>query len=77
MPTRLTRAFSGRLARGLENRFMKQLENVEDQLPAYPVQNALTASIRADAAKTGDTELMSLWAGAEVRRARAMESDFQ
>lgn len=71
-PTRLTRAFSGRYARGLENRFMKQLEAVEKQLPAYPVQNALTTPIRAAAAASGDTELMSLWAGAEVRRARAM-----
>lgn len=71
-PTRLTRAFSGRYARGLENRFMKQLEHVERELPAYPVQNALTTSIRAAAAAKGDTELMSLWAGAEVRRARAM-----
>lgn len=71
-PTRLTRAFSGRYARGLENRFMKQLEHVEKQLPAYPVQNALTTPIRAAAAAKGDTELMSLWAGAEVRRARAM-----
>lgn len=71
-PTRLTRAFSGRYARGLENRFMKQLEDVEKQLPAYPVQNALTTPIRAAASAKGDTELMSLWAGAEVRRARAM-----
>lgn len=71
-PTRLTRAFSGRYARGLENRFMKQLEAVESELPPYPVQNALTAPIRAAAAKSGDTELMSLWAGAEVRRARPM-----
>lgn len=71
-PTRLTRAFSGRYARGLENRFMKQLEAVEKELPAYPVQNALTTPIRAAAAAKGDTELMSLWAGAEVRRARAM-----
>jgi nitronate monooxygenase len=71
-PTRLTRAFSGRYARGIENRFMKQMEAVEDQVPAYPVQNALTGSIRSAAAASGDTELMSLWAGAQVGRARAM-----
>lgn len=70
--TRLTRSFSGRYARGIENRFMKQMEGVEAQVPAYPVQNALTGSIRAAANERGDTELMSLWAGAEVRRARAM-----
>lgn len=71
-PTRLTRSFSGRYARGLENRFMMQMEGVEGQVPAYPIQNALTASIRSAAAASGDTELMSLWAGAEVARARAM-----
>jgi nitronate monooxygenase len=70
--TRLTRAFSGRYARGIENRFMQQMESVEAQVPAYPVQNALTASIRAAAAAAGDTELMSLWAGAQVGRARPM-----
>ncbi len=71
-PTRLTRAFSGRYARGLENRFMHLMKDVEDQVPAYPVQNALTASIRAAAAEMGDSSLMSLWAGAEIRRARPM-----
>ena len=71
-PTRLTRAFSGRYARGLENRFMREMESVEEQFPAYPVQNALTTRIRAAAAASGNTDLMSLWAGAEIRRARPM-----
>ena len=71
-PTRLTRTFSGRYARGLVNRFMRELEAVEKDLPAYPVQNALTTPIRAEAAKRGDTELMSLWCGTGVARARPM-----
>lgn len=71
-PTRLTRAFSGRLARGIENRFMRQMEAVEAELPAYPVQNALTGSIRAEAARRGDPELLSLWAGTGVAKCRAM-----
>ncbi len=71
-PTRLTRAFSGRYARGLENRFMREMMPVENQFPAYPVQNALTTPIRAAAASKGDPELMSLWAGAEIRRARPL-----
>lgn len=70
--TRLTRAFSGRYARGLVNRFMEQMAEVEEQLPAYPVQNALTGPIRFEAAKRGDTELMSLWCGTGVGRARRM-----
>jgi nitronate monooxygenase len=71
-PTRLTRAFSGRYARGLENGFMRQMQNVESRFPGYPVQNALTTPIRAAAAAQGDPELMSLWAGAEIRRARPL-----
>lgn len=71
-PTRQTRAFSGRYARGLENRFMRVMADVELQVPAYPVQNALTGSIRAEAARRGDTEWMSLWCGSSVNRARGM-----
>jgi nitronate monooxygenase len=71
-PTRQTRAFSGRYARGLENRFMAIMQEAEMQVPAYPVQNALTGSIRAHAAKVGNTEFMSLWAGMQVARARPM-----
>jgi len=71
-PTRLTRSFSGRYARGIENRFMRQMAPVEVLVPPYPVQNALTGSIRAAAARNNDTELMSLWAGTGVARARPM-----
>jgi nitronate monooxygenase len=70
--TRLTRSFSGRYARGIENGFMRQMEAVEAQVPPYPVQNALTGPIRAAAAKSGDTDLMSMWAGTEFARARQM-----
>jgi nitronate monooxygenase len=69
-PTRLTRAFSGRYARGLENRFMREMRDVEDDVPAYPVQNRLTQSLRAAAEKAGDSEMMSLWAGQAVTLAQ-------
>ncbi len=72
--TRLTRSFSGRYARGLENRFMQLMAAVEAQVPAYPVQNALTGSIRAAAGKAANTEFMSLWAGAHVHGVRAMSA---
>ena len=70
--TRLTRAISGRYARGIENDFMRQMEAVEAHVPAYPVQNALTGSIRAAASANHNPALMSLWAGTGVNRARAM-----
>ncbi|WP_430419907.1 NAD(P)H-dependent flavin oxidoreductase [Phenylobacterium sp.] len=62
-PTRLTRAFSGRYARGLENRFMRLMHGAQGDVPAYPVQNRLTQPLRAAAAKADDPELLSLWAG--------------
>lgn len=68
--TRQTRAFSGRLARGLDNQFMQLMEAAAEQVPAYPIQNALTSSIRAHAGKANNTELMSLWAGQGVARCR-------
>jgi nitronate monooxygenase len=68
--TRLTRAFSGRHARGIENRFMRELRPFEAELPPYPVQNRLTAPLRAAAEAKGDAELMSLWAGQAVTLAR-------
>lgn len=69
-PTRLTRAFTGRHARGLENRFMREMRAVEDQVPAYPVQNRLTQPLRAAAAAADNPEMMSLWAGQAVKLAQ-------
>ncbi len=61
--TALTRAFTGRLARGIRNRFMEEMTRWEDDLPPYPIQNWFTAPIKAAAVKQGRPELMSLWAG--------------
>jgi nitronate monooxygenase len=68
-PTRLTRALTGRYARGLENRFMREMRAVEREVPAYPVQNRLTQPLRAAATQAGDPQMLSLWAGQAVRLA--------
>jgi nitronate monooxygenase len=68
--TRLTRAFTGRHARGVENRLMREMRAIEAEVPAYPVQNRLTQPLRAAAARAGDAELLSLWAGQGVKLAR-------
>jgi nitronate monooxygenase len=69
-PTRLTRAFTGRHARGIENRFMREMRGLEDEVPAYPVQNRLTQPLRAAAAKAGEPDMISLWAGQAVKLAK-------
>lgn len=68
--TRLTRAFSGKYARGIENAFMREMRPFEADIPAYPFQNALTQDMRAAAAKAGDPDAISLWAGQSVKLAR-------
>jgi nitronate monooxygenase len=64
--TRLSRAFSGRHARGIENDFMRRMRTVEGDVPAYPIQNRLTTPLRSAATKADDTSVMSLWAGQAV-----------
>ena len=68
--TRVTRAFSGRPARGIVNRFMEEVERDPEAILPFPLQNALTRPLRTAAAKAGRAELLSLWAGQGVRLAR-------
>src|SRR6266542_3352656 len=70
--TRLTRAFSGRPARGIVNRFLtafKESDAAGAILP-FPLQNDLTRPLRAAAAKQGRAEFLALWAGQGVRLAQ-------
>jgi nitronate monooxygenase len=60
-PTALTRAYSGRLARGVVNRFMR--EHGQDAPRAYPEVHHLTTPIRAAARAAGDSEAINLFAG--------------
>jgi nitronate monooxygenase len=60
-PTALTRAFTGRTARGIENRFMAEHE--EGVPHAYPDVHHLTAPLRAAARERGEPEGFHLWAG--------------
>jgi nitronate monooxygenase len=64
--TALTRAFSGRPARGLVNQFMIDHPNAP---AAYPEINNATRPLRAAAAKAGDVDRMSLWAGSGFKEA--------
>jgi nitronate monooxygenase len=60
-PTGLTRAFSGRLARGIVNRL--QAEHTSSAPLAYPEVHHLTAPLRAHGRRSDDADLVNLWAG--------------
>lgn len=70
--TVLTRAFSGRPARGLTNEFIAKLEGRGDIILPFPLQNTLTRAMRTAAARRGDSGFLSLWAGTGVARARSL-----
>ena len=61
--TTLTRAFSGKLARGICNKFVERLATHQEHILDYPIQNALTRSMRKEAEKQNNTDFMSVWAG--------------
>jgi nitronate monooxygenase len=61
--TSLTRAFSGRLARGIHNDFIERMRSVEKRLPPYPVQGWLTGKLKDAAVKAGRADILSLWSG--------------
>jgi nitronate monooxygenase len=49
---------------------MRALRPVEETIAPYPIQNALTAYLRAAAIKANSVDVMSLWAGQSVKLAR-------
>lgn len=68
--TQVTRAISGRHARGLRNTLMARLGERLDDVAPYPVQNALTQPLRQAAARANDGDYLSLWAGQGAPLAR-------
>jgi nitronate monooxygenase len=69
-PTGLTRAFTGRLARGIRNRFMA--DHDADAPVAYPEIHYATASLRQAGREAGNADLVNLWAGETHELARAL-----
>ncbi len=65
----LTRAFSGKWARGIKNPFISTMHEDEASFPAFPVQNTLTQSIRKGSAAQNNPDYMSLWSGQSPRLA--------
>jgi len=64
--TKLTKVFSGRPARGLQNRYMDDLSGIENELPNFPLMNTLTGPLRKASAAAGKPDFVSQWSGQGV-----------
>jgi len=61
--TALTNLFSGRPARGIVNRVMKELGSMNGAAPAFPLATAAMAPLRAKAESQGRGDFSPLWSG--------------
>jgi nitronate monooxygenase len=61
--TALTKGFTGRLARGIHNRLMKELNRKETEILPYPLQRGLVRNLSLAAEAAGRWDLLPLWAG--------------
>jgi nitronate monooxygenase len=70
--TALTNLFSGRPARGILNRLMREVGPLSDDAPAFPLAGGALAPLRAKAEANGDGSFSNLWSGQAARLARPM-----
>ena len=73
--TRVTRAFSGRPARGIVNSLMADIDGDAEAILPFPLQNALTRPARTAAAAQDRADYLSLWAVQGVRLSRRLPAE--
>jgi len=61
--TALTKGFTGRLARGIHNRLLQELNQEETAILPYPLQRSLLRNLAIPAEAAGRSDLLPLWAG--------------
>jgi nitronate monooxygenase len=72
--TVLTNVFTGRPARGIFNRVMREVGPVSDMAPPFPLAGGALAPLRNAAEPKGDAGFQSLWAGQAAALARAEDA---
>lgn len=72
MGTSLTRSVSGRPARALRNRYVREMHPHEDEALAFPLQYSMTAPLQAASLKAGRDDMLAMWAGQAVALNRSM-----
>ena len=73
--TALTNLFSGRPARGIVNRYLRESGPMSDAAPTFPYAATLVAPLRAASERAGSVDYMQLWAGQAAGLAKAMPAD--
>jgi nitronate monooxygenase len=70
--TALTNVFTGRPARGLVNRVMREVGPMSDLAPAFPTAGGALAPLKANAEAAGRSDFSPLWSGQAARLGREM-----
>jgi nitronate monooxygenase len=70
--TEITNVFTGRPARGIVNRLMRELGPLRSDVPVFPLATAALAPLRTAAERVGRSDFTNLWAGEKVDRCRAL-----
>ena len=68
----LTKAFSGRMARGINNKFIQRM--VDKTILPFPAQNTLTGPLRKVSVAVNNGEYINLWAGKNFKKARTLSA---
>jgi nitronate monooxygenase len=71
--TALTRGITGRLARGIKNRLLDELNQKNIEILPYPIQRSLVRHLSVPAEKAGNPELLPLWAGQSANLSRCTD----
>jgi len=69
--TAVTNCFTGRPARGIVNRVMRELGPISPAAPEFPLATAAIVPLRAAAEKAGRTDFTSLWSGQNASGCRS------
>jgi nitronate monooxygenase len=70
--TVMTEKFSGKPARGLVNRFIREMAERDAPQLAFPAQNSVTGKLRQACAKAGKQDFLAMWAGQAAPLCRAL-----
>jgi nitronate monooxygenase len=72
--TALTNLFSGRPARGIVNRIMRELGSISNKAPAFPLATGALAPLRAKAESLGSGDFSPLWSGQNASGCREISA---